>query len=154
MSRLGRTPIALPAGVAVTTKDGVVTVKGPKGQLEWRLPAGIELAPPEGGRLRIVSRVDDRQHSAQHGLTRALVANMVIGVTKGYEKRLSLVGVGYGAKKDGANLVLSVGFANPATLPIPKGVDVEVGDKGLSFAVRGSDKHMVGEFAPRAPNLR
>lgn len=154
MSRLGRIPIAVPAGVTVATKDGVVTVKGPKGQLDWRLPADIDVAPPEGGRVRVTSRVDDRRHSAQHGLTRALVANMVVGVTKGYERRLSLVGVGYGAKKDGATLVLTVGFANAMKLLIPKGVDVEVGDKGLSFVVRGSDKQMVGEFAARARRVR
>ena len=154
MSRLGRTPVPVPAGVTVGVQGGVVSVKGPKGSLTWKLPEGIEVPAVAEGKLRIAAKGDRPGLGAMHGLTRALVNNMVIGVSKGYERRLQLVGVGYQAKKEGAALQLQVGFANPVLLPIPPGIEVEVADKGLMVTIRGADKQMVGEFAARARKVR
>ncbi len=154
MSRLGKIPVPVPAGVTVTVADRAISVKGPKGELAWSLPEGIRAEAPAGGPVKLTRAADDRHHRARHGLSRALVANMVRGVAEGYMRKLQIVGVGYQAKKEGTKLVLQVGFADPVGLPIPPGVEVDVGEKGLALAVRGCDKQKVGEFAAVVRRVR
>ena len=147
MSRIGKEPVKLPAGASVAVKDGVVTVKGPKGELSYALPAGISCEVKDG--VAKFARADDeRQTKAFHGLARALVANMVEGVTKGYAKALDIEGVGFKFDKKGKDvLALSIGYAEPKLYKIPAGVDVAVGNAGLHVDVTGIDKELVGRVA-------
>src|SRR6201987_2269775 len=125
MSRIGRAPIPLPAGVKVEIEPELVRVNGPKGELSERVPRDIEIT--QDGEQLIVTRPTDRgEHRALHGLTRSLVANMVHGVTTGYEKRLEIQGVGYRAQLKGNNLELAVGYSPPVPIPAPKGIEFEV----------------------------
>src|SRR5687767_10880345 len=125
MSRIGKKPIPVPDGVTVSIGPGRVTVNGPKGELEQPVSARMEIAEEEGTVIvkRPTDRGDDR---AIHGLTRSLVANMVVGVTDGYEKRLEITGVGYRAKLAGKALELSVGYSHPVSIPAPEGIEFEV----------------------------
>jgi large subunit ribosomal protein L6 len=161
MSRIGKQPVAIPAGVKVKIQDGKVFVEGPKGKLELAYHPNVRVqigkvtrdgekttfAPDAAGQFLQVSRKDDeRQNKALHGLMRSLVANMVEGVTKGYEKKLKIEGVGYQAKLDKKSVVLTVGFANQIVLTPPDGVTAEVPDAS-TVIVRGADKQKVGQFA-------
>ena len=147
MSRIGKEPVKVESGVTVTLDGPVVTVKGPKGELSWTLPAGI-VAEQKDGLLRFARSADDRQSRANHGLARALVANMVEGVTKGYAKSLDIEGVGFKFDKKGKDvLALSIGYAEPKLYKIPAGVDVAVGNAGLHVDVTGIDKQLVGRVA-------
>lgn len=144
MSRIGRKPVAVPSSVTVEVTDGAVKVAGPKGALHFHLPAGVTLRTGEGT-VHIEAQAGK---SAVHGLTRALVANMVQGVSVGYEKRLEVVGVGYRAQLKGQTLGLHVGFAHPIDVPIPTGLEVTQEEKNKNMIiVRGSDKGLVGQFA-------
>ena len=147
MSRIGKEPVKLPAGASVAVKDGVVTVKGPKGELSYALPAGISCEVKDG--VAKFARADDeRQTKAFHGLARALVANMVEGVTKGYDKHLDIEGVGFKFEMKGKDvLALSIGYANPKTYKVPAGATVTVGNAGLHLDVTGIDKQLVGRVA-------
>src|SRR5215212_1057031 len=144
MSRIGKKPV--PVGKAkITIKEQHVTVEGPKGKLEWDVPAAIKVASQDGN--LVVTRPDDeKQSKALHGLTRALLANMVEGVTNGYRKALDIQGVGYKGEQRGKNLVLSVGYANPVTVAIPGNVTVKL-EGANKIEVTGADKQAVGEFA-------
>jgi large subunit ribosomal protein L6 len=145
MSRIGRQPIAVPAGVTVAIEPESVSVKGPKGELSERIPRDIEIA--QDGESLIVSRPTDRgEHRALHGLTRSLVANMVQGVTAGYEKRLEIQGVGYRAQMKGKNLELAVGYSHPVPIEAPKGIEFEV-PQPTRVVVKGISKQQVGEIA-------
>jgi large subunit ribosomal protein L6 len=150
VSRIGKLPVAVPAGVKVSVTDHTVRVEGPKGQLEQTfLPqVDIEYDAP-GNQLRVKRRNDERFSRAAHGLTRALINNMVVGVTTGYEKRLKIEGIGYQARIDKGAVVLSVGFANAIRLTPPEGVTVEVPDAKdpTTIVVKGADKQAVGQFA-------
>ena len=151
MSRIGKKPV--PVGKAkVTLKDRHVTVEGPKGRLEIDLPATITVTQ-ENGNLVVVRPNDERQSKALHGLTRALLANMVEGVTNGYRKGLEIQGVGYKAEMRGKNLVLSVGYANQITLPIPPNVTVAL-EGTTKVSVTGADKQAVGQFAAQVREVR
>lgn len=144
MSRIGRKPVAIPSGVTVEVTKGDVTVTGPKGTLHFPLPVGVTLRI-EGGMVVIEAQPG---RSAFHGLSRALVANMVKGVSSGYEKRLEIIGVGYRAQLKGKTLGLNVGFTHPVDIPIPVGLDVTQEEKNKNILiVRGSDKWLVGQFA-------
>lgn len=144
MSRIGRKPVALPASVTVTVAEGVVHVAGPKGTLRFPLPVGVTLQV-DGGAVCVAAETG---RSAFHGLTRALVANMVQGVSLGYEKRLEVIGVGYRAQLKGGTLGLSVGSTHPVDIPIPPGIDVVQDEKNKNLLiVRGVDKCLVGQFA-------
>ena len=147
MSRIGKEPVKLPAGASVAVKDGVVTVKGPKGELSYALPAGISCEVKDG--VAKFARADDeRQTKAFHGLARALVANMVEGVTKGYDKHLDIEGVGFKFEMKGKDtLALSIGYAAPKLYKVPAGVTVAVGNAGLHVDVTGIDKELVGRVA-------
>jgi large subunit ribosomal protein L6 len=145
MSRIGRRPIPLPSGVTVTIEPELVSVKGPKGELSERVPRDIEVV--QEGEALLVSRPTDRgEHRALHGLTRSLVANMVQGVTDGYEKRLEIQGVGYRAQLKGKNLELAVGYSHPVPIPAPDGIEFEV-PQPTRIVVKGISKQQVGEIA-------
>jgi large subunit ribosomal protein L6 len=151
MSRIGKKPV--PVGKAkVSVKDHHVTVEGPKGKLELDVHPTITVAS-ESGNLVVTRPDDEKQSKALHGLTRALLANMVEGVTNGYKKSLEIQGVGYKADQRGKNLVLSVGYANQIVVPIPGNVAVTV-EGGTKIHVAGADKQAVGQFAAQVRSIR
>jgi len=152
VSRIGKQPIPLPAGVEVQVEGNVVRVKGAKGELTRVLPEAIQVAV-EDGRIVVRRASDDPEHKALHGLSRTLVANMVEGVTKGYEKSLEIRGVGYRAQMVGNKLQLVVGFSHPVEITPPPGIQVEV-PKPTQIIVRGIDKELVGEFAAQIRRVR
>ncbi|MCY6957375.1 50S ribosomal protein L6 [Clostridium brassicae] len=146
MSRVGRLPIEIPNGVKFdVTPDNVVTVKGPKGELVKQMHKDINMAV-ENNAIVVTRPSDTAQHRALHGLTRALVNNMVVGVTEGYQKTLQLVGVGYRAQKKGAGLVLNLGYSHPVEIDAVKGVEFEV-PEATKVVVKGIDKELVGSVA-------
>jgi len=162
MSRIGKQPVAIPAGVKVKVADGKIAVEGPKGKLELTYHKNVTVqigkvtkkpddtttfTPDAAGNVVVVQRVnEDRLSKSVHGLTRTLINNMMRGVTTGYEKRLKIEGVGYMAKMDKKAVVLSVGFANQIRLEPPPGITAEVPDPN-TIVVKGADKQMVGQFA-------
>jgi large subunit ribosomal protein L6 len=147
MSRIGKQPVVVPAGVKVRVGDGKVNVEGPKGKLEFAYHRNMKVDLADGGKAVKVERPDDeRLNRALHGLTRSIIANMVQGVTKGFEKRLVIEGVGYQARMDKKSVVLTVGFANPVVLTPPDGVTVALTDP-THIVVTGADKQKVGQFA-------
>jgi large subunit ribosomal protein L6 len=145
MSRIGRAPITVPSGVTVTINGHKVTVKGPKGQLERELRPEIAVKQ-EDGKIIVERSSDDRLVRGLHGLSRTLVANMVKGVTDGFEEILEVVGVGYRAQMEGTKLVMALGYSHPVHVEPPKGLTIEVG-KGNVITVKGSDKQAVGDLA-------
>src|SRR5688500_2440369 len=152
MSRIGKKPIPVPEGVTVSVAPGRVTVNGPKGELQQTVSARMEIAEEEG--TLVVKRPTDRgEDRAIHGLTRSLVANMVEGVTEGYEKRLEIQGVGYRAKLSGKALELSVGYSHTVTISAPEGIEFDV-PQPTQVIVRGIDKQMVGEIASQVRRVR
>jgi large subunit ribosomal protein L6 len=152
MSRIGKQPIELPSGVNVAISPGRVQVNGPLGELSQNVPARMQVSQDEGALVvkRPTERGDDR---ALHGLTRSLIANMVEGVTKGFEKRLELQGVGYRASLRGSDLELNVGFSHPVVVKPPQGVSFEVPD-ATTVLVKGIDKQQVGEIAAEVRKVR
>ena len=146
MSRIGRMPIAVPAGVTVTiAENNLVTVKGPKGTLERVLPA--EMTIKQEGAEIVVSRPNDlKRNKSLHGLTRTLIKNMVVGVTEGYEKVLEINGVGYRAAKQGKKLTLSLGYSHPVEMEDPEGVTTVLDGQNI-IKVQGIDKEKVGQYA-------
>jgi large subunit ribosomal protein L6 len=152
MSRVGNKPIPIPDGVKVQVADGSVWVEGPRGKLSFTAPAGIGVAV-EGKQVICRRPSDVRQHKALHGLTRSLVANMIAGVTQGFEKRLELVGVGYRAAMQGKNLTLTLGFSHPVVFPVPPDITIEVKDQ-TQLTIAGVDKQKVGAVAAILRRLR
>jgi large subunit ribosomal protein L6 len=147
MSRIGKQPVAIPAGVKVRVEGGKVNVEGPKGKLEFAYHRNMKVDLADGGKALTVARPDDERLSrALHGLTRSILANMVQGVTKGFEKKLVIEGVGYQARMDKKSVVLTVGYANAITLTPPEGVTVALTDP-THVVVTGADKQKVGQFA-------
>jgi large subunit ribosomal protein L6 len=166
MSRIGRKPIAIPDGVTVEIKPGLVLVKGPKGELTQAVSPEMTIAQGEGpaadgadggedvpGALTVKRPTDRGEHRALHGLTRSLIANMVQGVTEGFEKRLEIQGVGYRARLQGKALELSVGYSHPVAVAAPEGIEFEV-PIPTQVVVRGIDKQLVGEIAARIRRSR
>ena len=146
MSRIGREPIAVPAGVTVTIGEGnLVTVKGPLGELTQKFSADLTITL-EGATLTVTRPNDQKAMRSLHGLTRTLLNNMVVGVTKGYEKKLEIVGVGYRVEKQGAKLVLGLGYSHPVIFEEKNGVKFEVPD-ATTIIVKGIDKQAVGQVA-------
>jgi large subunit ribosomal protein L6 len=145
MSRIGNKPIQIPAGVTVTVGPGRVTVNGPKGELIQAVDRAMEVKV-DGDVLTVARPTDRGEHRALHGLTRSLIANMVTGVTDGFEKRLQITGVGYRAKPAGKSLELSLGFSHPVSVQAPEGIDFDV-PQPTEVIVRGIDKQLVGEIA-------
>ena len=145
MSRIGRMPIAIPAGVTVEiAENNKVTVKGPKGTLERVLPAEMEITV-EGAEILVKRPNDLKRNKSLHGLTRTLIHNMVVGVTDGYTKTLEVNGVGYRAQKQGKKLVLSLGYSHPVEMEDPEGLSTTVEDNKI--IVEGIDKEKVGQYA-------
>ncbi len=153
MSRIGRAPIPVPAGVDVSVVDGRITVRGPRGTLEAALPPDMTVRQDDGE--LVVERPDDeREHRALHGLTRSLVNNMVIGVTAGFTRDLEIVGVGYRAAAQGPNrLELALGFSHPVVVEAPDGITFEV-PAPTRISVKGNDKQAVGEVAANIRKIR
>jgi large subunit ribosomal protein L6 len=145
MSRIGRQPIPVPSGVTVAIEPESVRVNGPKGELVERIPRDIDVAR-EGEELLVTRPTDRGEHRALHGLTRSLVANMVHGVTEGYEKRLEIQGVGYRAQLKGKDLELSVGYSHTVPIKAPDGIEFEV-PQPTRIVVKGISKQQVGEIA-------
>jgi large subunit ribosomal protein L6 len=144
--------VTVPEGVTVDAGTGLVTVKGPKGELSQHISRDMKIEQDEG--VLTVARPTDRgEHRALHGLTRSLIANMVEGVTEGYEKRLEIQGVGYRARLQGKALELSVGYSHPVPVPAPDGIEFEV-PQPTQIVVRGIDKQLVGEIAARIRRVR
>jgi large subunit ribosomal protein L6 len=152
MSRIGKKPIPVPDEVNVEIKPGLVSVKGPKGELSQSVSPQMKVTQSNGDLT--VERPSDRgEHRALHGLTRSLISNMVEGVTQGYEKRLEIQGVGYRARLQGKALELSVGYSHPVSVAAPEGIDFEV-PVPTQIVVRGIDKQLVGEIAARIRRSR
>lgn len=154
MSRIGKKPVSIPDKVTVTVNGCDITVEGPKGKLEWTHRPEITVTVDEDAKQVVVTRdTDERQTRALHGLTRALIQNMVVGVTEGYEKRLEIHGAGYIAAVSGGVLQLRVGYANELQVPITDGLEVTCPDQ-QHVIVRGIDKQKVGQFAAAVRALR
>ena len=153
MSRIGRMPIAVPAGVTVDIVDRFVTVKGPKGQLSRELSAPISIEKAEDGSLSVTRPNDERLSRSLHGLSRTLVANMIIGVTDGYAKKMELSGTGYRVVLKGADLEFALGYSHPITIVPPAGIQFAV-ESPTKFSVAGIDKQLVGEVAAKIRKLR
>jgi large subunit ribosomal protein L6 len=151
MSRIGKRSVVIPKGVSIELRGGEIHVKGPKGTLAESVPSAVEIAV-EDGEVQFRRR-DDRQPSrAAHGLARALVANMVVGVTEGFLRELEIQGVGYRAEAQGQQLKLSLGFSHPVNVAVPAGLKVSVQDNKIR--IEGSDKGLVGQFAANVRELR
>ena len=153
MSRIGRAPITVPAGVEVTVAEGnLVTVKGPKGTLTYKAAPQMTIAVDAG--VITVSRPDDsKENRSLHGLTRTLISNMVTGVTNGFEKKLEIIGVGYRAAKEGKNLVLNIGYSHNVTMSENEDIQIEVPDAN-HVVIKGIDKQKVGQFAAEVRGKR
>ncbi len=152
MSRIGKLPIAIPDKVHVEVHDHTVTVKGPKGTLAMAAHPVIDVQVKD--RQVLCGRPsDEKSHKALHGLTRSLIANMVEGVTKGFERKLELVGVGYRASLLGQNLTISLGYSHPIVFPVPPGIKIEVKDQ-TQLTVSGMDKQLVGAVAAKLRSFR
>lgn len=152
MSRIGKLPILIPDKVTVEVHDHSVTVRGPKGALTLAAHPAIDVQVKD--RQVVCGRASDgKSHKALHGLTRTLIANMVEGVTKGFERRLDLVGVGYRAAIQGPNLTISLGYSHPIVYPVPPGIKIEVKDQ-TQITVSGTDKQLVGAVAAKLRSFR
>ena len=152
MSRIGKLPVAIPAGVTVEIKDNVVKVKGPKGTLERTFAKEITIKE-EDGQLVVTRPNDNKKEKSLHGLSRALLFNMVEGVSNGYEKKLEINGVGYRAAKQGKTLTLTLGYSHPVTMEDPEGVETVMEGTNIIF-VRGIDKEKVGQYAAEIRSKR
>ena len=152
MSRIGRRTIDVPADVQVTVTPGRVSVRGPRGELEQQISPDLRVEQ-EGTTLTVTRPTDRSEHRALHGLTRSLVANMVEGVTRGFEKRLEIQGVGYRATLRGTAIEFALGYSHPITVPAPPGIEFEV-PAPTQVVVRGIDKQVVGQVAAEIRGLR
>ena len=153
MSRIGRLPIPVPAGVEITLDGQAVTVKGPKGTLSHTVPSPITIERSDDGTLLVGRPDDERESRSLHGLTRSLVANMVTGVTDGYAKGMEIRGVGYRVAAKGSDLEFALGYSHPVPVAAPEGISFEV-QSPTKFVVRGIDKQKVGEVAANIRKLR
>ena len=145
MSRIGKKPVAIPSGVEVKVEGSAVTVKGPKGILQQTFHPKMNIKV-EGGNLLVSAPANGKNYSALHGLTRSIIANMMLGVTKGFEKSLEITGVGYRAQLQGRNLIINLGFSHPVNVELPPGIEAAV-DKQTVITIKGIDKYLVGQVA-------
>ncbi len=152
MSRIGKQPIVIPQGVKVQIDDRTIRAEGPKGKLSQPVPAGLT-AKLENNHLVITREGDDRTVRAIHGLTRALVANMVHGVKDGFERKLEIVGIGYRAQLQGRNIQLALGYSHPVIFPLPETITADI-ERQVSITLRGPDKALLGETAAKLRSLR
>ena len=157
MSRIGRQPVKVPNDVKASISGNTVNIDGPKGKLSQTFHPDIAIEYVQQDKQIVVKRSsDEKYHRALHGLTRALISNMVLGVTKGYSKNLEIVGLGYNAKVQGKELVLTLGYTHPVNLEIPKGIKIDVTNptNPAKFTVSGHDKQMVGQFSAVIRGMR
>lgn len=152
MSRIGLKPITVPSGVEIKEENGMVTVKGPKGELKQKISKELKLNM-EDGVLNVERPNDEKKIKALHGLTRSLIANMVEGVTNGFKKELVIIGTGYRAQKQGKKLSLTLGLSHPLDLEDPEGIEVEVPEQN-TIVVKGIDKQKVGQYAAHIRSYR
>ena len=152
MSRIGKLPVPVPAGVTITVSNGLLLVTGPKGELSQALATGVAVAQ-EPGVARVLRDNETRQVRSNHGLTRALLNNMVKGVTTGFERRLDIQGVGFKSEVKGTTLVLLLGFSHQIVFPFPVGISITV-EKGTKLSIKGSDRQVVGETAAKLKAFR
>ena len=152
MSRIGKQPVVLPAGITARVEGGTVTLKGPKGELSLPVPATVAVAQ-EGAALNVTRKGDDKQSRADHGTVRALLQNMVVGLKDGYSRELEIQGVGFKASISGRQLTLNVGYSHPVEYTVPEGVTVAVAD-GTQLKVSGIDKQLVGQVSARIRSFR
>ncbi len=153
MSRVGKKPVTIPQGVDVKLSGANINVKGPKGELRWTHPDGVNVAVEEGQAV-VTRKSDDKPVRALHGLTRALVQNMVTGVSEGYTRSLELVGIGYRAQAQGDKLVFTVGYSHPVEFKLPEGIKAEVDKKQTTITLSGIDKHLLGQVAADIKAIR
>ncbi len=153
MSRIGKKPIPIPNKVQVNIDGSAVTVKGPKGELSFTFPPAITIAR-DGGEIVVTRPSDEREHRALHGTVRALIANMVTGVSLGFQRILLIEGVGYRAEMDGKKLVLHLGYSHPVPVEPPADVEFAVEERGRVVRINGIDKQVVGELAAKIRKLR
>lgn len=153
MSRVGRLPVEVPSGVDVKIDGSHVKIKGPKGEMEFVFSSEIEILL-NGNEIQVNRPSDARQMRSLHGTTRALIQNMVTGVTDGFQKELQLVGVGYRANMEGENLVLNVGYSHPVVVEPPAGIKFEVGERNQQVFISGIDKQAVGQIAADVRKIR
>lgn len=153
MSRIGRKPVDIPAGSEVRVDDWKVTVKGPKGQLQWVHPDLVSVSVVDG--KVVVSRTEETKAGRErHGLTRSLIQNMVTGVSQGYQRVLEITGVGYKAQVQGGKVVFSLGYSHPVEFPLPEGITAEADKKQVVLTLSGIDKHRIGQVAADMRALR
>src|SRR5258708_13895145 len=152
MSRIGKQPVVIPAGVSVAVTDGRILVKGPKGELSEQMYPGIAVAI-EDGKAVVTRKANDPQHRASHGLIRSLIENMVIGVTNGFEKKLELVGTGYRVTTKGTGLSLTLGFSHPVEVEAAQGIVFKV-EGNNKITISGISKYMVGQVSAKIRELR
>ncbi len=152
MSRIGKLPVPVPAGVTISVSNGLLAVKGPKGELTQALAGGVAVVQ-EAGVARVTRENETRQVRSNHGLTRALLNNMVKGVTTGFERRLDIQGVGFKSEVKGTTLVLSLGYSHQIEFPFPVGISITV-EKGTKLSIKGSDRQVVGETAAKLKAFR
>ena len=162
MSRIGQKPIPVPGNVKINMSGGKIAVEGPKGKLEYAWRPEVDVIYDEQEKMIKVTRKDDsRAAKSFHGLTRALIANMVVGVTEGYSKTIEIYGTGFGVKQEGNQIAINVGFANTVKLPIPAGVTVNIetpqsrsNTSPAVFTLSGPDKQVIGEFAAEIRSIK
>ena len=152
MSRIGKAPIPIPQGVEIKRAGSTVEVKGPKGTLSYTIPEGVSIQVDDGV-IHVTRKGNAKRERSLHGLSRTLIANMVTGVTAGFEKALEIVGIGYRAALQGRNLQLSLGYSHPVIYPVPEGIEVEV-EKQNKITVKGIDKQQVGQVAAEIRSFR
>ena len=152
MSRIGKQPVVLPAGISAKVADGVVTLKGPKGELALKLPETVALAV-DGATLTVTRKGEDKQSRADHGTIRALLQNMLVGIKDGYSRELEIQGVGFKASIAGNKLTMNVGYSHPVEYIVPDGIAVAVTD-GTQIKVSGIDKQLVGQVSARIRSFR
>ncbi len=153
MSRIGRLPVTVPSGVDIEVKGSYVRVKGPKGQMEHVFPASMKISKQDGS-LLVERPNDEREQRALHGMTRALIQNMVTGVSTGFERVLEVNGVGYRAELSGKNLMLYVGYSHPVEVKPPEGISFEVDTKTRQIKIKGYDKQAIGQLAADIRKVR
>ncbi len=155
MSRIGKLPITIPAGVEVTIDGSTVTVKGPKGELSRTVHSNMKVEK-DGDSIVVTRPNDDKQNRSLHGLTRSLIANMVHGVNEGYSKELEINGIGYRAQMQGKELVMNIGYSHPVTMVAPEGIEIEVlsPTSPAKLRISGADKQKVGQFAANVREKR
>jgi large subunit ribosomal protein L6 len=153
MSRIGKLPITVPKGVDVTIADDLVTVKGPKGQLQVSLLPGVSAAV-ENGSITVTRANEERETRSFHGLVRALLANATTGVSEGWSKELEIVGIGYRAESKGKSVIFNLGYSHPIDFAVPDGIEIDVDAKANKVTVRGIDRQQVGQIAAEIRRLR